>query len=117
MDVRMSGGPSTIAEDTGCDMAGEEVGVERQTEGFPFHGRLVLCETTKGIIPCWVWLWGEPRGPPKAIRGSRETGALPMLRLLLVESSVIDGKIAGWVDETTRVGMEKLHAGCLMKGR
>lgn len=115
MDARMSGGPSTIAEDAGRDVAGEEAGVERRTEGFPCDSRLVLCEAAKGIIPCWMGLWGEPRGPPKSIRGSRKTGGLPVL--LLFEGSVIDRQMAHWVDETTRVGMEKLHAGCLMKGR
>lgn len=93
MDARMSGGPSTIAEDAGRDVAGEEAGVERRAEGFPCHSRLVLCEAAKGIVPCWVVLWGEPRGPPKAIRGSRETGELPELRL--VEESTIDERIAG----------------------
>ena len=116
MDARMSGGPSTIAEDAARDMAGEEAGVKRRTEGFPCQSRLVLCEAAKGIILCWVGFWGKPRGPPKAtIRGNRETGALPVL--LLVESSMIGERIASWVGETTRVRMEKLHAGCLVKGR
>lgn len=91
MDAWMSGGPSTIAEDAARDTAGEEAGVKRRTEGFPRHSRLVVCETAKGIIPCWVVFWGEPRGPPKAIRGSRKTGGL--LLLLLVEGSVIDERI------------------------
>jgi hypothetical protein len=101
MDARMSGGPSTIAEDAARDVAGEEAGVERGTEGFPCQSRLVLCEAAKGIIPCWM---GQPRGPPKAIRRSRERWALEGLRL--VEGSVTD---AGWMGETARVRMEELH--------
>lgn len=93
MDTRMSGGPSTIAEDAACDMAGEEAGVEGRAEGFPCDSRLVLCEAAKGIIPCWMGLWGEHRGPPKAIRGHGETGGWP--ELLLIEGSVIDERIAG----------------------
>ncbi len=108
MDARMSGGPSTIAEDAARDVAGEEAGVERRTEGFPFHSRLILCEAAKGIVPCWV---GQPRRPPKAIRGSRETGALPVLRL--VEGRMTDERMAGWMCETARVRMEKFHAGWL----
>jgi hypothetical protein len=56
MDARMSGGPGTIAEDAARDVAGEEAGVERRTEGLPCHSRSVLCEAAKGIIPCWVVL-------------------------------------------------------------
>ena len=41
-----------------------------------------------------------------------------MLReLRVVEGRMIYERMAGWVSETTRVGMEKLHGGCLMKGR
>lgn len=72
MDARMSGGPSTIAEDAARNVAGEEAGVERGTEGFPCPSRLVLCEAAEGIVPCWT---GHPRGPLKVIpiRRSRET--------------------------------------------
>lgn len=86
MDTRMSGGPSAIAEDAARDVAGEEAGVKRRGEGLPCHGRPVLCEASKGIVPCWavVVLQGEPRGPPKAIRGNGETGVLPVLLHLLV---------------------------------
>jgi hypothetical protein len=107
MDARMSGGPSTIAEDAASDVAGEEAGVERRTEDFPFHSRLVLCEAAKGIVPCWM---GQPRRPAKAIRGRRKTGALPML-LRLVEGKMTDERMAGWMCETARVRMEKLHDG------
>lgn len=120
MDARMSGGPSTIAEDAARNVAGEEAGVERRTDGFPCQSRLVLCETAKGIIPCWVGLWGQARGPPKAILGSRETGAQEVL-LRLVEGIMADEqRMAGcWMGETARVRMEKLHLldVCLMKGR
>ena len=118
MDTRMSSGPSTIAEDAACDVAGEEAGVERRTEGFPSHSRLVLCEAAKGIIPCWVRQ--RPRGPPKAIRGKRKTGALAV-RLRLVEGrmTVAKERMAQWMGETAR---EKLHVlvdldGLMMKGR
>jgi hypothetical protein len=80
MDTRMSGGPSAIAEDAARDVAGEEAGVKRRAEGLPCHGRPVLCEAAKGIVPCWVVvLQGQPRGPPKAILRSGETGVLHLL--------------------------------------
>lgn len=117
MDARMSGSPSTIAEDAARDVAGEEAEVERRTEGLSCYGRLVLCEAAKGIISCWVVLWGQPRGPPKAIRGSRKTGELAVLWLVEGRKRMIDERMAGWMGETVRVRKEKLHAGCLMKGR
>jgi hypothetical protein len=44
-----------------------------------------------------VELWGEPRGQPKAILRSRETGGLRvlLLLLLLIKGSVINERIAG----------------------
>ncbi len=115
MDTGMCGGPSTIAEDAARDVAGEVAGIERRTEGFPCNGGLVLCETAKGIVPCWVGLWGQPRGPPKTILRSGEAGAFPVL--LSVKGRMIEERMAGWVGDTARMGMEKVHAGCLMKGR
>jgi hypothetical protein len=114
----MCGGPGAIAEDAARDEARKEAGFERRTEGFPGHGRLVQREAAKGIVPdreVKTGLWGETRGPPQAIRRSGKAGAL----LLPVKGGggLID---AGWVGETAREGMEKLHAlrrGCLMKGR
>ena len=112
MDTRMGGGPSTIAEDAARDVAGEEAGVERRTDWFPCTCRLVQCEASKGIIPCWMGLWGQPCGPPKAIRGSGETGAYAVLRV--VEGSITPERMACWMGETARERMEELHAGCLM---
>jgi hypothetical protein len=109
MDARVCGGPGTIVEDAARDVAGEEAGVERRTEGLPCHGRHVLCEAAEGIVLGWEvekeGLWRETRGPPKTIRGSGKAGAMPVL----VEG-MIDERIAGRVvGKTTREGMEELH--------
>ena len=123
MDARMLGGPSSIAEDAAGHVAREEARSERRTEGFPGQGTLVLCEAAEGVIPCSTGigdgLWGETRGPPKAIGRSGKARALD----LLVEGTrmTIDERMVGGVGETvwgrgTMVGTEKLHGWVLMKG-
>jgi hypothetical protein len=72
MNARMFCGPSTIAEDSACDVVGEEAGGERLAEGFSGQGTLVLCEATEGIIPVRSRgiegvLWGKSSEPPNTI--------------------------------------------------
>jgi len=116
MDAGMLGGPSAVAEDAGRHAAGEEARSERGTEGFPGQSSLVLCEAAEGVILYWAGigdgLWGETRGPPKAIGRSGKARALDVL----VEGTrmTIDERMAGGVGETvwgrgTMVGVEKLH--------
>lgn len=112
----MCGGPGAIAEDAARDVAREEAGIERQTEGFPGHDKLVLCEAAKGIVRGWevekgLWCW-ETRGPPLAIRRSGKAGGLPVL-----VKGTIDERMTGRLGETAREGKEELHGWGLMKGR
>ena len=115
MDARVLGGPSSVAEDASRHAAWEEARSERRTEGFPGQSTLVLCEAAEGVVRCSKGfgdgLWGETRGPPKAIGRSGIARALDVL----VEGTgmTIDERMAGGVGETvwgrgTMVGMEKL---------
>ena len=116
MDARVLGGPSSVAEDAARHAAWEEARSERRTDGFPGQGTLVQCEAAEGVIRCSTGigegLWGETRGPPKAIGRSGIARALDVL----VEGTrmTIDERMVGGVGETvwgrgTMVGMEELH--------